>query len=124
MIGLAKPEAQEYEGKEDYVMLYLIAYDLNAEGQNYKAVIQAIESLAVSEDDCCRIQQSVWIVRSDKPSESAVLETLKPAMDDNDQCFITRLGRYPESVMKPEIKLQINQIIKRDSASDVKPCLF
>ena len=124
MIGLAKPEAQEYEGKEDYVMLYLIAYDLNAEGQNYKTVIQAIESLAVSEDDCCPIQRSVWIVRSDKPSESAVLETLKPAMDDNDQCFITRLGRYPESVMKPEIKAQINRIIKRNIASDVKPYLF
>ncbi|MBR0282151.1 MAG: hypothetical protein IJQ81_11255 [Oscillibacter sp.] len=105
-------------------MLYLIAYDLNAEGQNYKTVIQAIESLAVSEDDCCPIQRSVWIVRSDKPSESAVLETLKPAMDDNDQCFITRLGRYPESVMKPEIKAQINRIIKRNIASDVKPYLF
>ena len=105
-------------------MLYLIAYDLNAEGQNYKAVIQAIESLAVSEDDCCPIQRSVWIVRSDKPSESAVLDTLKPAMDDNDQCFITKVGRYPAKAMKPEITSQIERMIKRDNASDVKPYLL
>lgn len=103
-------------------MLYLIAYDLNAEGQNYKAVTQAIASLAANEDDCCRIQQSVWIVRSDKPSENVVLANLKPAMDDNDQCFITILGSYPAWRMEPESESQISRMLERDNAS--KPRSF
>ena len=105
-------------------MLYLIAYDLNMEGQNYRAVTQAIASLAESEDDCCRIQQSVWIVRSNKLSENAVLERLRPAMDNNDHCFITKLSRYSEWMMEPETESQIRRMLKRDDVSKATPFVF
>ena len=91
-------------------MLYLIAYDLNAEGQNYKAVTQAIESLAANEDDCCRIQQSVWIVWSELQSAHAVLEKLKPAMDYNDHCFVSAVTHDSDHVLGNSEEKRIRQM--------------
>ena len=105
-------------------MLYLIAYDLNMEGQNYRAVTQAIASVADSEDDCCCIQRSVWIVRSNTESADTLLNRLKSAMDDNDQCFITRVGYYPAWNMKPEIESQIRRMMRRDNTSNGMPRIF
>lgn len=94
-------------------MLYLIAYDLCADGQDYRAISQAIASVAESEDDCCRIQQSVWVIWTNLASARAVLDKLKPVMDNNDQCFVCAVTSDSDQILYSSAEKKIRELKRR-----------
>ena len=91
-------------------MIYLIAYDLHAEGQDYEAIAHAIENLADSKNDFCRIQKSVWVIWSKLQSAHAILERLKPVMDSNDFCFVTEVTSNSDHVLGALEESQIRKM--------------
>jgi hypothetical protein len=67
---------------------YLINYDLNTKGQDYKKLINKIET-----DFTCwwHHLDSLWIVKSDLTAKQ-ILELLHPLIDDNDSLLVTKLS--------------------------------
>ena len=66
--------------------MYLITYDLNKPGQEYKQLFAAIEGLGPS----CHIVTSTWLVDSSlKPKEIA--SALRPYIDLTDVIFVVQV---------------------------------
>ena len=67
--------------------VYIITYDLNAPGQDYKALYSAIKEYSTH----WNFVDSNWIVET---SDSAlqVHDKLKPHFGANDQLFVAKLG--------------------------------
>jgi hypothetical protein len=63
---------------------YMITYDLNAEGQKYDKVIQAIKD---SSDAWCTYWKSSYLIKSDL-TPNQIQEKIKPNLDSNDRLLI------------------------------------
>lgn len=66
---------------------FLITYDLNRPGQDYKRLVEAIESYGTY----WHFMQNAWVIRSSS-SASQVRDYLQQYIDANDKLFIARLG--------------------------------
>ena len=66
-------------------MSYLISYDLNAPGQNYNDLYEAIEKLGSS----WHCLDSTWIVDVDMTS-TQIRDALKPYIDSNDCLLVVK----------------------------------
>jgi hypothetical protein len=62
----------------------MITYDLNAEGQKYDKVIQAIKD---SSDAWCTYWKSSYLIKSDL-TPNQIQEKIKPNLDSNDRLLI------------------------------------
>lgn len=65
---------------------YLIGYDLNKNGQDYTALIEAIKGLG----SWWHCLDSTWIVKHDGPS-TVIRDALKPYIDSNDELLVVKL---------------------------------
>jgi hypothetical protein len=73
--------------RKEFVLLYLITYDLRAPGRAYPAVIEKIESFGNS----IKILESAWLVRS-LLTTTTIRDSLQAAGDTNDGFFVAQLG--------------------------------
>ncbi len=64
---------------------YLITYDLNAPGQDYDKLYEAIKKLGA----CWHCLDSNWFVISSKTA-SAIRDYLKPYIDSNDSLLVLK----------------------------------
>lgn len=69
-------------------MVYLITYDLNKTGQDYKSLYEAIKSLG----SWAHYLDSTWFVDTCSSPES-IRDTLMKSMDSNDSLFISRITK-------------------------------
>lgn len=67
--------------------VYIVAYDLHKQGQNYSCITQKLESYSAY----WHMQGSVWIVVSDKKA-TEIRDSLKACLDSNDDLFVGRLS--------------------------------
>ncbi|BCX48585.1 sinR-like protein [Haloferula helveola] len=67
---------------------YLIGYDLNAPGKDYKELIEAIKELA--DGVWWHNLDSTWIIRHPGPAK-VILEALQAHVDDNDELLVVGL---------------------------------
>lgn len=65
----------------------IVSYDLRQQGQNYKCIIEKLESYPVH----WHMQGSVWILVTDDKA-SQVRDSLKSCLDSNDKLFVGRLS--------------------------------
>ncbi len=63
---------------------YMITYDLNSEGQNYKDVIQAIKDAASA---WCTYWKSSYLIKSSLTSQQ-VSDKITPYLDSNDRLIV------------------------------------
>jgi hypothetical protein len=68
------------------VSVYLITYDLNAPGKDYKDLYEKIKSIG----DWATFLESVWFVETTKSSND-LRDLLLPVIDKNDSLFITKV---------------------------------
>lgn len=67
---------------------YLVDYDLNAPGKDYTKLIEKIVSLGQGH---YHVLKSSWFVYHNTFSASQLFDYLKPAIDNNDSMFITKI---------------------------------
>jgi hypothetical protein len=67
--------------------IYLIGYDLNKTGQNYKTLIDKIETFGIRWHHL----DSTWIVKSDQTA-AQIRDLLKPLIDSNDELLVVQLS--------------------------------
>lgn len=65
---------------------YIVAYDLNKEGQNYECMTKKLEAYGTY----CHLQRSVWII-STKKSAKEIRDNLSECIDSNDKLFVGAL---------------------------------
>lgn len=68
---------------------YLISYDLNKPGQDYKELYQAIKE--ASTGVWWHHLDSTWIIKSNYSSADNVFEKLQPYIDKNDLCIVIEI---------------------------------
>lgn len=66
-------------------MVYLISYDLNQSGQNYKDLYETIKS--ASNGTWMHYLDSTWIIQSSRSADE-ISNILKPALDNNDSLLV------------------------------------
>lgn len=69
--------------------VYEISYDLNAPGQDYESLHDAIESLG----DSLHALESYWLVDADGESTKSIRGELKSHVDSGDQIVVTILQK-------------------------------
>jgi hypothetical protein len=67
---------------------YMIGYDLNKPGQDYKDLIEAIKQVGSMWWHCL---DSTWIVKTDK-SAKEIRDELKPHIDASDELLVAKLS--------------------------------
>lgn len=67
---------------------YMIGYDLNKPGQDYKDLIEAIKRLA---DEWCHDLDSTWFVVTDM-SAVEIRNYLSPYLDSSDKLIVAKLA--------------------------------
>jgi hypothetical protein len=67
-------------------MVYLITYDLNAQGKDYNALYEQIKSLG----ECFHPLESVWFLQSDV-DVNTITEQLRTKMDNNDNILVVEI---------------------------------
>ena len=65
---------------------FVVTYDLNAAGQNYEKVIQAIKDSSVS---WCSYWKSSFLIKSNL-SANAIVNNIKPYLDTNDALIVVK----------------------------------
>ncbi|MBA4801509.1 MAG: CRISPR-associated protein Cas2 [Euryhalocaulis sp.] len=73
---------------------YIVAYDLNKVGQNYKCITGKLENLPH-----CHAQGSVWFVNY-SGSAADLRDDLKDCLDNNDSLFVGKVGSWASWKMK------------------------
>jgi hypothetical protein len=66
------------------VAAYMITYDLNAAGQNYSKVIDAIKDSASA---WCSYWKSSYLIKSNL-SPDQIVDKIKPYLDSNDRLIV------------------------------------
>lgn len=66
---------------------YLIGYDLNSPGQDYKDLFDAIKNLGT----WWHHLDSTWIIKHDGPAKT-IRDALKPYLDSNDELLVVKLS--------------------------------
>ncbi len=73
-------------------MVYLITYDLNAEGQDYNALYDKIKSLG----EWFHPLESVWFLKPhDDVGVDLITEQLRTTMDNGDHIFVVSISNQP-----------------------------
>jgi CRISPR/Cas system-associated endoribonuclease Cas2 len=67
-------------------MRYLISYDLSQPGQNYAAVVTALESIGAR-----RVLYSQWVVRRGNTTCAGLRDWLRGHTDANDRVLVVEL---------------------------------
>jgi CRISPR/Cas system-associated endoribonuclease Cas2 len=76
-------------------MVYVVTYDLNATGQDYKTLIKYLES-----EFAVRILKSVWLLKSNKTANS-IFHELHALMDANDNIWISEVNSNRQGFIPP-----------------------
>ena len=76
---------------------YLVSYDLNTPGKDYRNLIDAINRY----DNPCRILKSQWLIHSDKTAAQLCKELLA-FVDANDEILVCELSENRFCRLKPE----------------------
>lgn len=66
---------------------YIVAYDLQKQGQNYECLIGKLKTYPTR----WHMQQSVWIIDTTESSVQ-IRDFLTPCLDTNDKLFVGRLS--------------------------------
>ena len=69
-------------------MIYLITYDLNKPGQNYKGLYDAIKN--ASDGSWMHYLDSTWIIRTNL-STKQVCDRIKPCVDNSDNFLVVEI---------------------------------
>lgn len=69
--------------------VYLVTYDLNAQGKDYDGLINAIKAYG----SYCKLQKSVWFIGSGKTA-SEIRDDLKRHIDQNDDLFVGEMKKH------------------------------
>lgn len=69
---------------------YMITYDLNATGQKYDQVIQAIKDSSWN-SAWCSYWKSSWLIKSNL-TVSEIQQKIKPFLDNNDRLFVVEVN--------------------------------
>lgn len=72
--------------------LYLITYDLNAEGKDYTGLYQKIKEIAPQA--WVHPMESIWCIKvpdTDFPQANFIFDKLKPFIDSNDNLFVVEI---------------------------------
>lgn len=67
---------------------YMVGYDLNRPGQDYKDLIGAIEKLSGTRWHCL---DSTWLIVTDR-SAKEIRDALKPHLDGNDELLVAKMA--------------------------------
>ena len=70
-------------------MVYMITYDLNSPGQNYKKVKQAIIDASTGAWITC--SESSYLIQSYFQTADEIFSIIDPALDKNDNIFIVEV---------------------------------
>lgn len=70
-------------------MVYMITYDLNSPGQNYKKVKQAIIDASTGVWITC--SESSYLIQSYFQTADEIFSIIDPALDKNDNIFIVEV---------------------------------
>jgi hypothetical protein len=70
-------------------MKYLISYDLNTPGKDYKRLYDALASIGAK-----RILLSQWAVRRDGTTCAQIRDALWALMDSNDRLLVMEVGAF------------------------------
>ena len=71
-------------------MVYLISYDLNKTGQDYKVLYDTIKNLG--NNIWMHPLDSTWLIKSNLTAKQ-IYDKLKPIIDDNDLLFISEITK-------------------------------
>jgi hypothetical protein len=90
-------------GREVFILVYLVSYDLCAYGQEYPKLFKLIND--VSRGSCVHIMDSAWIIKSSLQSEE-IYNLLLPAIDQNDLILVSQVtsnlhGLLPDEHWEP-----------------------
>ena len=66
---------------------YIVTYDLNKPGQNYKCVAEKLEAYPAH----WKVQQSVWLLRTNQ-SAKQVRDIVGECLDPNDKLIVAKLS--------------------------------
>lgn len=66
---------------------FLVGYDLNKAGQNYKGLIEHLKKYP----NWCHFLDSTWLIRTTGTSEE-IRNELKKFLDSNDKLMVTRVS--------------------------------
>jgi hypothetical protein len=69
--------------------VYMIGYDLNRPGQDYKDLIDAIKAVANGWWHCL---DSTWLINSTQ-SASSIRNTLQPHIDKSDELLVSEITK-------------------------------
>lgn len=68
--------------------LFMVAYDLRQQGQNYTCVIEKLKEYPTH----WHLQGSVWLIHTDKTA-TQIRDGLVPCLDNNDKLIVIKLAR-------------------------------
>lgn len=78
--------------------VYMITYDLNAKGQKYKEVNDAIKNSA---NAYCKYWTSTYLIRSSL-SPSQIVNNVKPHLDNNDSLIVIEVNKNYQGWLETE----------------------
>jgi CRISPR-associated endonuclease Cas2 len=68
--------------------IFIITYDLNSSGQDYKTLYEAIKQYNYK-----KMQGSVWVIKSNNTA-SNIRDNLKKYIDKNDSLFVGEINHW------------------------------
>jgi CRISPR/Cas system-associated endoribonuclease Cas2 len=97
------------------VNIYLITYDLNAEGQDYNAIKKAIESF-----DHFKLCDSSYVIKVNLTANELWQKNFKNAIDSNDDFHILELSKRIDSkTTNPKFTQWLDKPMKIKSFNEV-----
>lgn len=85
---------------------YLITYDLNKTGQDYKKLYDLIKELG----SWCHYMDSTWIINTSL-SPNQIVKHLESAFDSNDRLFVVEIKKNYQGLLTEEQWKFINESI-------------
>ena len=79
-------------------MIYLVSYDLNKPGQDYQALIDAIQTY----DGYCKALWSQWFIYSNESAKD-IYEHLRAYIDDNDRLLVCEITENQKGWLSKEV---------------------
>lgn len=70
--------------------VFLVTYDLNSPGQDYKPLIKALKKFESSYKVC----ESAWFIKSMVLTKADIFDILKPLMDENDVLLVSKVSDW------------------------------
>ena len=95
-------------------MVCMITYDLNATGQRYEEVIQAIKKCSTGK--WCSYWKSSYLIQTAK-SPQAITDMITPFLDGNDRLFVVEVKRNFQGWLSPKQWSYVHNMFDTDIAS-------